>query len=90
MNGHYEIMQRLTCKTISILVASYQKRALPPPILQQDAFQQKMGSSCPQYNFSNCTVYINDGCSSSSTSQLAVHPVLKRRRVILDSESDDD
>ena len=43
MNSHYEIMQRLTCKTISILVASYQKHALPPPILQQDAFQQKNG-----------------------------------------------
>ena len=76
-NSHYETMRWLTHKTISILIAS-KTCAVPLPVLQLDAFQQKMGSSCPQYNFSNHTAYINNGCSSSSTSQLAVHPVLKR------------
>ena len=42
-NSHYEIMQWLTCKTSSRLVASYPKRAGLPPPFQQDAFQQNMG-----------------------------------------------
>jgi len=63
--------------------------AVAPPVFHRDASQQQVGYSCPQYNFTNCTVYINNGCSSSSSSQVAVNPLLKRPRVILNSDDDD-
>ena len=47
---------------------------------------------CPQYDFMNCTVYFNSGCSSSSSSQvqLNVPAPQKRRRIIIESDSDED
>ena len=47
---------------------------------------------CPQYGFTNCTVYFNSGCSSSSSSQvqLNVPAPPKRRRIIIESDSDED
>ena len=63
--------------------------AVAPPVFHWDASQQQVGYSCPQYKFTNCTVYINNSCSSSSSSQVAVNPLLKRRCVILDSYDDD-
>jgi len=50
--------------------------AVAPPVFHRDASQQQVGYSCPQYNFTNCTVYINNGCSSSSTSQVALAAML--------------
>ena len=62
--------------------------AVPPPAFHRDASQQLVGSSCPQYHFTNCNVYIYNGCSSSSSSQVLVNPLLKRCCVILDSNDD--
>ena len=48
-----------------------------------------LGLFVAAYNFSDSTVYINNGCSSSPSNQVVAHPILIRHRVTLDSESDD-
>ncbi len=43
----------------------------------------------PQYNFSNCTVYFSSSASSTQVNNAVVHPQ-KRRRLIIDSDSEED